>query len=48
MEELTAVQHLAIARHPGRPNVTDYIAALFTDFFEQRGETGSVERIRRF
>ena len=38
MEELTAVQHLAIARHPGRPNVTDYIAALFTDFFEQRGD----------
>lgn len=47
MEELTAVQHLAIARHPGRPNVTDYIAALFTDF-SSSGETGSVERIRRF
>ena len=38
MEELTAAQHLAIARDPARPNVSDYIQALFTDFFEQRGD----------
>ena len=34
MEELTAAQHLAIARHSGRPNVADYVGAIFTDFFE--------------
>ena len=38
MEELTAAQHLAIARHSGRPNVADYVGAIFTDFFEQRGD----------
>ena len=40
MEELTAAQHLAIARDPARPNVSDYIQALFTDFFEQRVSRG--------
>ncbi len=38
MKELTAAQRVAIARHPQRPNITDYIDALFTDFFEQRGD----------
>ena len=38
MHELTAAERVAIARHPQRPNITDYINALFTDFFEQRGD----------
>ena len=38
MKELTAAQRVSIARHPQRPNITDYIEALFTDFFEQRGD----------
>ena len=38
MSELTAAERVAIARHPQRPNITDYIDALFTDFFEQRGD----------
>ncbi len=35
---LTAAQRVAIARHPQRPNIRDYIDALFTDFFECRGD----------
>lgn len=35
---LSAAERVAIARHTGRPNVEDYIHALFTDFFEQRGD----------
>ena len=35
---LTAAERVAIARHPQRPNISDYISALFTDFFEQRGD----------
>ena len=35
-EPLTAAQRVAIARHPQRPNITDYIQALFTDFFDQK------------
>ena len=38
MHEVTAAERLTIARHPQRPNITDYIDALFTDFFEQRGD----------
>lgn len=38
MSELTAAERVAIARHPQRPNITDYIDALFTDFFEQKGD----------
>lgn len=38
MSELTAAERVAIARHPQRPNIKDYIGALFTDFFEQRGD----------
>ena len=37
-ESLTAAARVAIARHPQRPNITDYIEALFTDFFEQKGD----------
>lgn len=38
MKELTAAQRVSIARNPLRPNITDYIAGLFTDFFEQKGD----------
>nr|WP_326184723.1 acetyl-CoA carboxylase carboxyltransferase subunit alpha [uncultured Oscillibacter sp.] len=38
MSALTAAERVAVARHPQRPNITDYIDALFTDFFEQRGD----------
>lgn len=38
MSELTAAERVAVARHPQRPNIADYINALFTDFFEQRGD----------
>ena len=38
MHELTAAERVAVARHPQRPNITDYIDALFTGFFEQRGD----------
>ena len=38
MSELTAAQRVAIARHPQLPNITDYIDALFTNFFEQKGD----------
>ncbi len=38
MSSLTAAERVAVARHPQRPNITDYIGALFTDFFEQRGD----------
>lgn len=40
---LTAAERVAIARHPQRPNISDYISALFTDFFEQRGDRLSGE-----
>lgn len=35
---LTAAQRVGLARDAGRPNITDYIDALFTDFFECRGD----------
>lgn len=38
MAELTADQRVALARHAGRPGTADYISALFTDFFEQKGD----------
>mgnify|MGYP000502824119 CR=1 FL=1 len=38
MAEYTAAQKVAIARNAGRPGTADYISALFTDFFEQRGD----------
>ena len=36
--DLPPEDEVYLARHPGRPGVTDYIAALFTDFFEQKGD----------
>ena len=36
--DLTAAQRVALARHAGRPGTADFIAALITDFFEQRGD----------
>ena len=38
MAEKTAAERVALARHPQRLNITDYIDGLFTDFFEQRGD----------
>lgn len=38
MSKLTAAERVVIARHPQRPHITDYIGALFTDFFEQKGD----------
>ena len=37
-EKLTPWQQVVLARDAGRPGVVDYIAHLFTDFFEQRGD----------
>lgn len=36
--QLTAAQRVAIARHPQRPNISDYIDALFPHFFEMKGD----------
>ena len=36
--KLTAAERVAIARHPQRPNISDYIGALFTDFFACKGD----------
>ena len=38
--ELSAADRVFLARHPGRPHIEEYIGALFTDFFEQRGDRG--------
>ena len=35
---LTAEDKVFLARHPKRPKLPEYIDALFTDFFEQRGD----------
>lgn len=35
---LPAEDRVYLARHPRRPKIDDYIAAIFTDFFEQRGD----------
>lgn len=34
----SAADRVWLARHPGRPGVVDYVDALFTNFFEQRGD----------
>lgn len=36
--ELTAEDKVYLARHPKRPNIQAYLTALFTDFFEQKGD----------
>ena len=38
MSRYTPEEKVKIARHPERPGTADFIAALFTDFFEQRGD----------
>ncbi len=43
VDVLTAAQRVAIARHPGRPGVAQIVDALFTDFFEQRGDLNSID-----
>lgn len=35
---LSAAERVALARNPARPGISDYIDALFTDFFPQRGD----------
>ena len=37
-KNLTAAQRVAIARHPQRPNIDDYISAIFPHFFQMRGD----------
>ena len=37
-ELLTASQRVALSRHIARPGTADFISALFTDFFQQRGD----------
>ena len=41
--DLSPADQVYLARHPRRPGVTDYLAALFTDFFEQKGDRHSRE-----
>ncbi len=36
--DLAAEDKVFLARHPHRPKIDDYIGALFTDFFEQKGD----------
>ena len=38
MEKRSAFERVTLARHPDRPGTEEYIRALFTDFFEQRGD----------
>ncbi|MGI6498179.1 MAG: acetyl-CoA carboxylase carboxyltransferase subunit alpha [Oscillospiraceae bacterium] len=35
---MTPEETVKVARHPGRPGIADYLDALFSDFFEQRGD----------
>lgn len=37
-EAPTAEDRVFLARHPHRPHIDEFIQALFTDFFEQRGD----------
>ena len=37
-DSLTPAQRVALARAPGRPGVAGAVKALFTDFFEHRGD----------
>lgn len=38
MAECSIAERIALARHPRRPGIEDYIDGLFTDFFEQKGD----------
>ena len=44
-EILTAAQRVVLARHIARPGTADFIAALFTDFFEQKGDRQNREAL---
>ena len=37
-DPLTPADRVFLARHPGRPHIDELVDALFTDFFEQRGD----------
>ena len=43
MSVFSPEEKVKIARNPGRPGTADFIDALFTDFFEQRGDCFSRE-----
>lgn len=43
LTDLSPSDKVFLARHPGRPNIVDYIDALFTDFFEQKGDRSHSE-----
>lgn len=43
MSRYTPEEKVKLARDPGRPGTADFIEALFTDFFEQRGDRLSGE-----
>ena len=47
---LTAEDRVFLARHPERPHIDETVSALFTDFFEQRGDRQCKEdaAIQRF
>lgn len=36
--QLSAAERVKIARHPQRPNIDDYISAIFPHFFQMRGD----------
>ena len=38
MSRYSPEEKVKLARHPERPGTADFIDALFTDFFEQRGD----------
>ena len=38
VQKRTAAERVALARHPKRPSPASFIHALFTDFFEQKGD----------
>ena len=40
---LTAEDKVFLARHPKRPKIDEYISALFTEFFEQKGDRQCME-----
>ena len=40
-KNLSAEEKVFLARHPKRPKIDEYIDALFTDFFEQKGDRAS-------
>lgn len=37
-KRFTAAERVTIARHPKRPDITDYVDGMFTDFFEMKGD----------